>query len=88
MNAPMTRNEILNRYPEDTFLFLDGHDQAILGVMEENFEGKHRIIYSVAKIIEKLEEEMTPFEAYEYFSFNIEGAYVGEQTPVFCQDEP
>lgn len=84
----MTREQILNRYPEDTFLFIDGHDQAILGVLEENWEGKHRIIYSVTKIIEKLEETMSMCEAIEYFSFNIEGAYVGEQTPVFCQDEP
>jgi hypothetical protein len=28
---------------------------------------------------------MTHEEAEEYFSFNVEGAYVGEQTPVFLE---
>jgi hypothetical protein len=29
---------------------------------------------------------MSSEEAIEYFSFNVEGAYVGEQTPVWCWD--
>jgi hypothetical protein len=37
------------------------------------------------EVIEVLQErdEMTYDEALEYFEFNIAGAYVGEQTPVF-----
>lgn len=26
-------------------------------------------------------------EALEYFDFNVDGAYVGEQTPIFVEDE-
>jgi len=26
-------------------------------------------------------------DALEYFYFNVQGAYVGEQTPIFCFDD-
>jgi hypothetical protein len=31
-------------------------------------------------------EGLTLEEAFEHFSFNIEGSYVGEQTPIWCDD--
>jgi hypothetical protein len=34
-------------------------------------------------MIEKLCNDMTPEEAQEFFEFNIEGAYMGERTPVY-----
>jgi hypothetical protein len=30
---------------------------------------------------------MTDEEAIEYFEFNMRGSYVGEQTPIWCQDD-
>jgi hypothetical protein len=32
-------------------------------------------------------EGMDEEQAQEYFSYNIAGAYVGEQTPVFLEDD-
>ena len=45
-----------------------------------------RLIYSVKRCLDILEKDMSSEEAMEYFSFNVEGSYVGEQTPVWCWD--
>ena len=29
---------------------------------------------------------MTPFDAHDYFEFNVQGAYVGEKTPIWVDD--
>ena len=29
---------------------------------------------------------MDMFEAIEYFDFNIRGSFVGEKTPIWCED--
>ena len=60
-------------------------------------ESTERVVYSVKKILEILEKSMeddpepdgmTAYgKAREYFDFNIVGAYVGVQTPVFVEDE-
>lgn len=63
-------------------LFVDGFDDAIIGVAERI--GMEPVVaYSTPKIIEILAREMTEDEAVEFFEFNILGAYVGERTPVF-----
>jgi hypothetical protein len=74
--------QILESYPEETFLKIDGHDNAILGVDETTM----RLCYSVNKIIENLMVDMDEDEAVEYYDFNIAGAYMGEQTPILVQD--
>jgi hypothetical protein len=33
-----------------------------------------------------MKEEMTEEEAEEFFEFNVSGAYMGEQTPIWCYD--
>lgn len=65
-------------------LFADGFDESILGV-----DTKGRVTYSYNKIIETLMERdgMTEEEAREFFSFNIDGAYVGEYTPIYIYEE-
>ena len=75
---------ILEAYPEDTFLVVDGFNDAIIGVDESSM----RLIYSVEKCIDILVEndEMLLEQAIEYFDFNVRGSYVGEQTPIFCED--
>jgi hypothetical protein len=45
-----------------------------------------RLIYSVTAIIKNLRNEMTEPEAVEFFEFNIAGSYVGEKTPILCED--
>lgn len=76
-------DEILERYFEDEFLKADGFDDAIIGVDETSM----RLIYSVKKCIEILAKDMTAEEAYEYFHFNVSGAYVGDKTPIWCSDD-
>jgi hypothetical protein len=40
--------------------------------------------YDIQKIIEGyVKDGMTTDEAYEYFYYNVEGAYVGDNTPIF-----
>lgn len=92
----MTRDEIseINPYA----LMCDGFDEAIIGMAERINLGPV-VAYDVEKILAilskdmeidetELEEgetiEMKQYEmAYEYFEFNIKGAWMGEFTPVF-----
>jgi hypothetical protein len=74
--------EIISRFPEETFLKADGFDDAIIGVDDNSM----RLIYSVSQCIEILMEEMDETDAMEYFTYNVSGAYVGLQTPIWCWD--
>jgi len=79
----MTRDEINDyvdeHYPEEEILLLDGLDEAFIGLTTTDI----RAVYSVQKIIEILSKDMSEEDAYEYFSYNIECAYVGEKTPLY-----
>lgn len=76
-------DKIIEWFPEDDLLIIDGFDDAILGIDEYSL----RLIYSVSKCIEILEKDMTEEEAVEYFDFNIKYNYIGEKTPIFCNDD-
>jgi hypothetical protein len=74
---------LLEHFEEDEFTTADGFDDAILGCCEFS----QRVIYSSKKCIQILVEQgMTEEEATEYFYYNVAGAYVGEQTPIWCHD--
>jgi hypothetical protein len=64
------------------FLSEEEFDEAIIGV-SERIGDEPVVAYDTTKIVEILSRSMTVDEAYEYFEFNILGAYVGEKTPVF-----
>ena len=74
---------IIERYEDETFLKADGFDEAIIGVDDVSM----RLIYSISKSIKILEKDMSYEEAVEYFEFNVSGAYVGEKTPIWCNDD-
>jgi len=77
-------DDVCERYPDEEFMSADGFENAILGVEEHSMV----LIYSVNKCIEILMEQgMTYEEALEYFSFNVSGAYMGEKTPIWCEDD-
>ena len=77
-----TLERIIEQYPDEEFLIADGFDEAIVGVNALTLQ----IIYNIDKIIDILiSEGMTEEEAIEYFEFNVLGAYVGEQTPIFIR---
>lgn len=70
-------------YSDEELIQADGFDAAIMGVDE----GSMRLIYSVRKCIEILMEEgETEEDAIEHFDYNVRGAYVGERTPIWCED--
>jgi len=73
-------NRILDEYPDEGLLEVDGFNDAIIGVSSDI-----RIVYSLDKIIEILQKDMTEDEAVEFFYFNIESAYVGDKTPIFIK---
>ena len=77
------REEILEQYDAQTMLFADGFDDAIVGVGSA-FGGDLCVIYDADAIVESLMKQgMDYAEALEFYDFNIAGAYVGEQTPIF-----
>jgi hypothetical protein len=74
--------QIIEIYPEGTFLVADGFDDAIIGVDEENF----RVVYDIDKVITILmRDDMSMDEAYEFYYYNIVGSYVGDNTPIFIR---
>jgi len=78
---------ICEDYPDESFLQADGFDDALLGVVSD-FNAELRLAYSKAKCITILVERdgMTDEEALEHFDYNVQGAYVGEKTPVWIDD--
>lgn len=73
----------LGAYPEDEILKADGFDEAIIGYHHK----LNKLIYSVNGCIDILiNEGMTQEDALEYFYFNVEGAYVGPQTPIWLNE--
>lgn len=77
-------DKILEWFPEDDILKADGLDDAIIGIEVSSC----RLIYSKSKVIDILVSEgMTEQEALEHYDYNIEGAYVGDKTPIWCSDD-
>lgn len=94
---------ITDTYPDIELLYASGEmgfdlDEAIIGV--EPFLEK--LIYSTGKCIEVIERDMIEsdkeagefdlerdyhLEAIEWFEYNVRGAYMGEHTPIFIDDE-
>ena len=75
---------ILDYYIEESFLIADGFNESVIGVEIPSM----RLIYSVSKVIETLiiEDEMNLEDALEHFEYNIRSSYVGEKTPIWCDD--
>jgi len=73
---------ILETYSEEQLLIADGFDEAIIGIDENSM----RVIYSISKCIEILTQDMTEEDALDYFYYNVSGAYVGDKTPIWCND--
>ena len=83
-NRKMISEFIEEYYPDEAnhILLADGFDGAFIGIGSA-FGGKNVAIYDRAKCIKILERDMSPDEAEEFFSYNTEGAYVGDYTPIF-----
>jgi hypothetical protein len=83
--------EIIEAYEDCEILKADGFDDAVIGIATDFTEP--RLIYSVKKCLEILgkdfkDEGEDSYEmAMEYFTFNVCGAWVGEQTPIWGWDD-
>jgi hypothetical protein len=82
MTSNIDLDELMECLDEDV-LMADGYDDCIIGFTSQ--AGRPSVIaYDTNKIITKLMSEgMDRDEAWEFFEFNIAGAYMGEYTPVF-----
>ena len=70
---------------EESFLLADGLEEAFIGIGYQF--NTPLAIYSKSKAIQCLMDKgMDEEQAYEYFDYNVAGAYVGEQTPIFLED--
>jgi hypothetical protein len=67
--------------PDEEITLADGFEDAFIGIARK-FNHPFAV-YDRAKCIKTLVKDMTLEDAEEYFQYNVEGAYVGEQTPAF-----
>lgn len=85
----MNKLELLSDIFADVeFISADGFDDAIIGVTELKPSGNYVVVYSISKCLNILmnRDGMSYEEAVEYFDFNVQGAYVGEKTPIWVDD--
>lgn len=66
----------------------DGLDAAIIGTAQ--LFNTEVFVYDVQKVLDILmkRDEMSYEDAWEFFSFNIERAYVGDGTPIWMHSLP
>ena len=70
----------------DEALKADGFDDCIIGFSAPQPNRQSLIVYDTDKVITKLMSQgMYKEEAWEYFEFNISGAYMGETLPFLSQ---
>ena len=75
-------DRLAEEYPD--LLRMDGFDDAILGVVERI--GLQTVCYDLNKVIAILMEQgMDEQDAWDWYQFNMIGAWVGEATPVFLE---
>ena len=77
-------DKIIEQFPDEEILKADGFDEAIIGIDTVSM----RLIYSVTKCISMLclDEDMEVEDAIEHFDYNVRGSYVGEKTPIWCDE--
>ena len=84
---PLT-NEIVFKYEidydeNDMNHLVDNDEETVIEGLWSRTAFTNLVAYDTNKIQEKLSADMSEEEASEYFYFNIEGAYLGEQSPIF-----
>lgn len=75
---------IIESFAEEEILIMDGYDSAVIGIDARSY----RLIYSLSRIQDILIKEhgMEAEDAIEYYNFNILRAWMGEKTPIICDD--
>lgn len=85
-SSPAKARDLLDAYVDAHDLDVtvaDGFDEALVGIATQHTT--HLAVYDREKCIKLLiqRDKMTREDAEEYFSYNVEGAFVGKGTPVF-----
>jgi len=83
------RNELVNIGGDERLLFMEGLDDAIVGLCEVHGQPP-RVAYSVDAILEilKTRDGMSEEDAMDWYDFNIAGSYVGPYTPALILSMP
>ena len=80
-------NKLKDQFPqieEEGLLLADGLEEAFMGLGWQF--SKLVAVYDIEKVLMKFERDgMTAEQAIEYFEYNVQGAYVGEETPIFLR---
>lgn len=81
---PTLLESIVEHHEDEEILKADGFDDAVIGIEL----GTMRLVYSVTRCLEILmvDDDMSLEDAIEYFEYNVRGSYVGEKTPIWCED--
>ena len=72
--------KILEHYPEEGYVKVDGFDSAIVGLASIGC-----LVYSINGIIEILmsRNNWKYADAFDYFYYSIEASYHGDKAPIF-----
>jgi hypothetical protein len=74
--------KFLKAFPEEYFHTIDGFNDAIIGLDITSM----RVIYSISKCLDILMEKMSKEESLKYFENDVQNIYVGDRTPIWCND--
>jgi len=76
---------LADNYPEDEIIIPEGYDEAFIGI-GYSYSGVYAC-YDYDKVIHIImgNGSMTLEEAIDFFDFNVIGAYIGENNPVFVE---
>jgi hypothetical protein len=79
------RQACLESVEGEPLVFVDGHDDAILGLAE--VEGEPRVVYDRGAIVRGLmrRDGMDEEGAVEFFEYNIEGSKLSPLSPIFLR---
>jgi hypothetical protein len=76
-------------YDEEGLIYANGFEDAIIGIGTQ-FNITDLVCYNYDKCVEILmtRDGMKEEEAIEYMEYNVVGAYIGENTPIFIRELP
>lgn len=82
---------IADYFSDQEILRIEGFDNAVIGWTDSwvNDNRPVRLIYDAEEVVEIIVNQhgITEEEAWKYYSFNIIGRYMGENTPIFMNRE-
>ena len=77
-------SKVLEEWPEEEFMKIDGYDDCVIGVFER-YNMAPVLAYDHTLVVQETMDQslMDMWEAVDYVSTQIQGAWVGDKTPAF-----